>query len=288
MKTNYLVKLIGNTPVIELSGYSSKGIRIMAKIEGNNPGGSIKDRVAWYLIRDALENHKIKPSTVLIESTSGNTGIGMAMISALMGIKFVAVMKRNVSQERKKLIMSYGATVIVVDDPLGYVKGVVEDKTNYVWLNQYQNNANVLAHYETTGREIIDQVPEVIHFVAGMGTGGTLMGVGRKLRKWSGNVEILGVEPPENSAIQGLRNYSRYTPEIFRREELNGVMRIEDEAAFDLARDLTKRHGLSVGMSSGAALWGVIETSRRIKRGTIVTVFPDRADRYLSTKLFID
>ncbi len=286
MQNNNLIKLIGNTPVIELTGYSRKGVRIMAKIEGGNPGGSIKDRVGWYLIKDALGNGRIGKKTVLIESTSGNTGIGMAMISASMGIKFIAVMKNNVSLERRKIIESYGATAVVTDDPFEYVRGILEESRNYLWLNQYQNIANVLAHYETTGQELVNQIPEVTHFVAGMGTGGTLMGVGRKLKRWKKVVEIFGVEPSGDSAIQGLRNHGKYTPEIFKRDELDGVMRVEDEAAFDLARDLAKRHGLSVGISSGAALWGAIEVGKKVGEGTIVTVFPDKGDRYLSTKLF--
>jgi cysteine synthase len=290
-----LIKTIGNTPLVELTRYSpNKSVRIFAKLEGSNPGGSIKDRVAKYLIDDAEQKGLLNNNITIIEATSGNTGIGLALLSSIKGYKFVAVMSEGVSSERQKLIRQYGASIILTDKKGGSnlalkiaTKMVDDYPRKYIMLNQYKNFANVRAHYETTGFEIIKQLPDITHFVAGMGTGGTLMGVGRKLKEFNPKIQIIGVEPNENSRIQSLRNMTEYKPPIFNYSKIDVVLRItNDDKAFVLARDLFRKEGVSVGISSGAALWGAIKIARKIKKGNIVTIFPDRGDRYVSTELF--
>ncbi len=289
MKYKNLLQTIGNTPIIELSRYSpSLKIKILAKLEGSNPGGSIKDRIAFYMIKDAENKGLIKSDTVIIEPTSGNTGIGLAMISAIKKYKFTAVMPESVSVERQKILKKYGAEIILTDGSKGtnyaieFAHQLIKNEKKYLMIDQFNNPANVLAHYQTTGVEIINQVPNITHLVAGMGTGGTLMGVGKRLKEFNKNIKIIGVEPMQGSKIQGLRNMKEYVPSIYEETKLDSKLDIKDEIAFELMNDLFKKEGLSVGISSGAALWGAIEVAKKIKSGTIVTIFPDRGDRYLS------
>lgn len=289
MKYKKLLQTIGDTPMIELNRYSPNSkIKILAKLEGNNPGGSIKDRIAFYMIKDAENKGLIKSNTIIIEATSGNTGIGLAMISALKKYKFTAIMPESVSIERQKILKKYGAEIILTDGSKGtnyaieFAHNLIKKERRYIMIDQFNNFANVLAHYYTTGVEIINQVSEITHFVAGMGTGGTLMGVGKRLKEFNKNIEIIGVEPFPGSKIQGLRNMKAYTPSIYDEKKLNRKFDIKDENAFELMNDLFKNEGLSVGISSGAALWGAIKIAKQIKQGVIVTIFPDRGDRYLS------
>jgi cysteine synthase len=287
-----LNKLIGKTPMIDLSKYSvNSKVKIFAKLEGNNPGGSIKDRVAWRMASEASKRGLLRDGLTLVEPTSGNTGIGLAMLAPVFGYKFVAVMSRHASIERIKLLEAYGASVILVDTSktttIDMAKEMVRKESDkYLMLDQYQNENNVLAHYFGTGLEVIKDVPDVTNLVVGIGTTGTIVGVSRRLKEWSKNIKVTGLEPIKNSEIQGLRNLENYMPPIFRRELIDEVKTLVDDEAFDLARKLFKNDGLSVGISSGAALWGAVEVSRTIKTGTIVTIFPDRGDRYISTKLF--
>lgn len=289
MKYKKLLQTIGDTPMIELNRYSPNSkIKILAKLEGNNPGGSIKDRIAFYMIRDAENKGLLKSNTIIIEPTSGNTGIGLAMISALKKYKFTAIMPESVSIERRKVIQKYGADIILTEGIKGtnfsikFAQNLISRNSKYLMIDQFNNRANVMAHYQTTGVEIINQVPEITHFVAGMGTGGTLMGVGKRLKEFNKNIEIIGVEPLPGSKIQGLRNMTTYTPDIYDEKKLDSKLNIKDENAFEMMDDLFKKEGLSVGISSGAALWGAIKIAERIKQGVIVTIFPDRGDRYLS------
>jgi cysteine synthase len=290
-----ILETIGNTPLVELTRYSTNpNVRIFAKLEGTNPGGSVKDRVAKYLIQDAESKGQLTHDKIIIEATSGNTGIGLAMLAAIKGYKFTAVMPASVSQERIKILEQYGAKVILTDKTKGTnfalqtaENMVAEDKSKYIMLNQFYNVANVDTHYQTTGAEIFTQLPSITHFVAGMGTGGTLMGVGKRLKEANSQVQIIGVEPNPVTTIQGLRNMTDFTPPIFDFKKLDSSLRItEDQAAFELARDLFKKEGISVGISSGAALWGAIQVAQSITQGGIVTLFPDRGDRYVSTTLF--
>jgi len=293
MKYQTILETIGNTPVVELPSFSPHaGVKILAKLEGSNPGGSIKDRIALYLIEDAEKKGLIKKDTILLEATSGNTGIGLAMVAAVKGYKFMAVMPESASLERRQILKQFGAEIVLTDGARGTNYAIeiahqmlAEDK-RYLMLDQFANEANVLSHYETTGKEIVEQVPDITHFVAGMGTGGTLMGVGRKLKESKPTVMVIGIEPPAGSTIQGLRNMAAYTPPIYHPELLDGELNVKDDEAFALAREVYKREGISVGISSGAALWGAITVAKKIKSGTVVTIFPDRGDRYVSTSLF--
>ena len=289
MNYKNLLQTIGNTPVVELKRYSiNPKVKILAKLEGNNPSGSIKDRIALYMILDAERSGFLKSGQKIIEATSGNTGIGLAMISAVKGYKFTAVMPKSVSIERRKLLMYYGADVILTNGSKGtnyaieVANNLVKENKKYVMLNQFSNSANVLAHYKTTSREILSEISQITYFVAGMGTGGTLMGVGKRLKEFDGKIKIVGVEPKPLSKIQGLRNMIAYTPPIYNERKLDHKLIIDDQSAFELMKDLFKKEGLSVGISSGAALWGSIQISKKIKEGIIVTIFPDRGDRYLS------
>jgi len=295
MKYLSLINTIGNTPIIELNRYSANPkVKILAKLEGVNPGGSIKDRIALFMITDAKNKGLLDINKIIIEATSGNTRIGLAMISAVMGYKFTAVMPESASIERRKLLKAYGAEIILTDGKKGtnYAIEVTnnlvkENKGNYIQLDQFNNPMNVFAHYQTTGKEIIKVIPDVTHFVAGMGTGGTLMGVAKRLKEHGSRIKIIGVEPKPFSTIQGLRNMKAYIPSIYDEGKLDEKLYLNnDEIAFELARDLFKKEGISVGISSGAALWGAIEISKRLKKGIIVTIFPDRGDRYISTDLF--
>jgi len=295
MKNITILQTIGNTPIVELKRYSpSPKVKILAKLEGNNPGGSVKDRIALYMISDARKRRLLSQDKKIIEPTSGNTGIGLAIISAIFGYKFVAVMPESVSIERRKLLAAYGAEIVLTDGEKGtnyaievVKKMVAENPKQYVMLDQFSNRANVLAHYETTGLEIVKDVPNITHFVAGMGTGGTLMGVGKRLKELNNKIQIVGIEPMPASKIQGLRNMTAYKPPIFDEKKLDSKLAItDDEIAFELARDLFKKEGISVGISSGAALWGAIKVAKSISSGIVVTLFPDKGDKYLSTALF--
>lgn len=295
MNYKTILETIGNSPIVELKRYSSNpNVKILAKLEGTNPGGSIKDRIALYMMLDAQKRGLFNTEKTIIEATSGNTGIGIAMIATILGHKFLAVMPESASIERRKLLKAYGAEILLTDGKGGtnYAIEVArtmvkENPDNYCMLDQFENAANISAHYETTGPEIFRDVPDITHFVAGMGTGGTLMGVGKRLKEYNKKCVIVGVEPKVGSTIQGLRNMKAYNPPIFDKSTLDRVLNLEvDEKAFTLARDLFKTEGISVGMSSGAALWGAIELAKELDHGVIVTVFPDRGDKYIQTKLF--
>jgi cysteine synthase len=265
-------------------------VRIYAKLEGQNPAGSIKDRLAYYLIQDGINKKLITKKKIILEATSGNTGIGLAMMSAKLGLKFLAVMPSSVSQERKSLIKSYGADVLLTDGEKGTnfaletaINMQNESPKKYVMLDQFSNPANPLSHYETTGLEIINSIPNITHFVAGMGTGGTLMGVGRRLKEYNSSIKVIGIEPKIGLKIPGLRNMSAFTPPIFNYKNLDETLLIDDDSyANSLTKDLLENEGVSAGPSSGATLWGSIEISRKIMQGVIVTIFPDKFDRYIS------
>ncbi len=294
MKSDSVLSLIGNTPVVELQHFSTNpGVRILAKLEGNNPGGSVKDRPVLYMFRDAEKRGIVKPGSQILEATSGNTGIAMAMVAALRGYRFRAVMPESASIERRKVMKMFGTDIILTDAAGGTnlsirtVAQMLTEDSSWVNLNQFENRANPRSHEETTGPEILRDVPDVTHVVAGMGTGGTLTGLAACMRRHAPQVKVVGVEPIAGSKIQGLRNMAAYTPGIFRFDNLDQTLKMtEDAPAFSLARELYRREGVSVGISSGAALWGAMELARTLQRGVIVAIFPDRGDRYVSTALF--
>ena len=291
-----LIHNIGNTPLIELVNLNpNPSVRILAKLEGNNPGGSVKDRPALYMLTKAEESGELTPGKIILEPTSGNTGIALAMLGAAKGYRVKLVMPACVSVERRSVLEAFGAEVVLsphdeaTDGAIRLSHRILEnDPDLYYMPNQYANPNNILSHYETTGPEILRQTNgDVDVFIAGMGTSGTLMGVGAFLRENKQNVRIVGVEPRLGHKLQGLKNMREsIVPEIYREESLDQKLTIMDEEAFAFTRELAVREGLFVGMSSGAAVAGALTVARDMDRGTIVTLLPDRGDRYLSTSLF--
>ncbi len=287
---------VGNTPLVEISALNpNPKVRILAKLEGNNPGGSVKDRPAMYMLLKAEEEGHLSGDRIILEPTSGNTGIALAMIGVSRGHRVKLVMPACVSTERRSVLEAFGAELVLspaeeaTDGAIRLAHQILAGEPDrYYMPNQYANPNNVLAHYETTGPEILRQTGgEVDVFVAGMGTGGTLMGTGRFLHEKSPGTRVIGVEPRLGHRVQGLKNMREaIVPEIFREEELDGKLTVEDEDAFETARLLALKEGLFVGMSSGAAVFGALQVAREMERGTIVVILPDRGDRYLSTNLF--
>jgi S-sulfo-L-cysteine synthase (O-acetyl-L-serine-dependent) len=287
---------IGNTPLVELTRINpNPRVRILAKLEGNNPGGSVKDRPALYMLAKAEESGILTHEKIILEPTSGNTGIALAMLGTARGYRVKLVMPACVSIERRSVLEAYGAEVVLspseeaTDGAIRLAHRILdEEPERYFMPNQYANPHNVLAHYETTGPEILRQTGGLIDaFVAGMGTSGTLMGVGRFLREKKPGARIVGVEPRLGHKVQGLKNMKEaIVPEIYQPSSLDEKITIEDELAFDTAREMAAREGLFVGMSSGAAVAGALQVAAGMTAGTIVTLLPDRGDRYLSTTLF--
>jgi len=288
---------IGNTPLVELSNLNGNSkVKLFGKLEGTNPGGSIKDRPAYYMLKKAEEAGQLSKEKTILEPTSGNTGIALAMMGAAKGYRVKLFMPACVSKERKRILEAHNAEVILTPAEEG-TDGAIrrahqtldEAPDKYFMPNQFENENNVLAHYETTGPEIFSQTRgQVDAFVAGMGTGGTLMGVGRFLKEKKPGVRIVGVEPVEGHKVQGLKNMKEsIVPRIYDSTKLDEKITIEDEEAFETTRLLAKREGLFVGMSSGAAVAGALRVAAAMKSGAIVVILPDRGDRYLSTTLFM-
>ncbi len=287
---------IGNTPLIKLESLNTNPrVKILAKLEGNNPGGSVKDRIAYYMIKGAEEEDRIKKGDTILEATSGNTGIGLAMVSAALGYRVVLVMPECVSLERRKILEAFGAEIVLSpgnEGTDGAIKlaGRLRDESpgKYFMPNQFDNPANIRAHYETTGREIIDQTHgEVDVFVAGMGTTGTLMGAGKRLKEFNRTIAVVGVEPFLGHKIQGLKNMQEsIVPKIYNPAFPHEIIRVNDDEAFTTTRRLALQEGIFAGMSSGAAVFGALTMAKRIEHGTVVVILPDRGDRYLSTSLF--
>ncbi|MBT0665167.1 cysteine synthase family protein [Geobacter pelophilus] len=291
-----LVNNIGNTPLIELRSLApSPRVRILAKLEGNNPGGSVKDRPALYMLTKAEVSGELTHEKTILEPTSGNTGIALAMLGTAKGYRVKLVMPACVSMERRSVLEAFGAEVVLsphdeaTDGAIRLAHRILEeDPDRYYMPNQYANPNNILAHYETTGPEIMRQVNgDIDVFVAGMGTSGTLMGVSRYFRDNRPGTRIVGVEPRLGHRVQGLKNMKEaIVPEIYNEGALDLKLTVQDEEAFAMARELATREGLFVGMSSGAAVAGALAVARDMESGTIVTLLPDRGDRYLSTSLF--
>ncbi len=292
-----VLESIGNTPLVELQHLDAQfpHIRILAKLEGSNPGGSVKDRPALFMIREAIREGLLTPDKIILEPTSGNTGIALAMIGAAMGYRVTLCMPECVSSERRHTLEAYGADIILTsptektDGAIRVARAMVaEEPDRYFMPDQFSNRHNPQAHYETTGPEILAQTGGAIDaFVAGMGTGGTLMGMSRFLREHSSQTRIIGIEPAGGHTIQGLKNMDEsMVPEIYDSSMLDDKLTVVDADAFCIARRLATEEGLLVGMSSGAAVAGALQYAATMKRGTIVVLLPDRGDRYLSTTLF--
>ncbi|HID32097.1 MAG TPA: cysteine synthase family protein [bacterium (Candidatus Stahlbacteria)] len=291
-----VVKAIGNTPLVELRSFSlSPKLRILAKYEGMNPGGSVKDRPALYMINKAEQSKVLTEDKIILEPTSGNTGIALAMIGAAKGYRVKLIMPACVSVERKHILEAYGAEVILTpaerrtDGAIERAHQIMaKEPERYFMPNQFENENNVLAHYETTGPEIFQQTEgELSVFVAGLGTTGTIMGTARYLKEKNPDIKIIGVEPSPGHNIQGLKNMEESViPGIYDPTILDDKITVDDDESFEIARQLVTKEGLFVGMSSGAAVVGALRAAKMIDSGTIVTILPDRGDRYLSTALF--
>jgi len=292
-----ILHCIGNTPLVSIDSLNpNPKVKLFAKLEGNNPGGSVKDRIALYMIEAAEKEGKLTRDRVILEATSGNTGIGLAMVGSAKKYRVKLTMPACVSSERRRILEAFGAEVILSPSDEG-TDGAIrlaqkiysEEPEKYFMPNQFDNNANVLAHYETTGKEIIEQTGgSITHFVAGMGTTGTLMGVGRRLKEFNKDIKIIGVEPVLDHRIQGLKNMSEsIIPKIFNPDMLDERYIVKDEEAFDTTRMLAVKEGIFAGMSSGAAMHIALRKSSELKEGVIVVILPDRGDRYLSTSLFV-
>ncbi|MDD4239638.1 MAG: cysteine synthase family protein [Desulfotomaculaceae bacterium] len=287
---------IGNTPLVELKSLTNGSkVKILGKLEGCNPGGSIKDRTAYYLIKKAEESGELVKGKIILEPTSGNTGIALAMIGAAKGYKVTLVVPGCVSVERSRILEAFGADVIITpahegtDGSIRKAHQVIkEEPDKYYMPNQFVNENNPLAHYETLGPEVYAQTNgEIDVFVAGMGTTGTLMGASRYLKEKKPGVKIVGIEPTVGHTIQGLKNMQEaIVPKIYHPSMLDEIMTIEDDEAYEMARLLATKEGIFAGMSSGAAVAGALRIAERMSTGTIVAIIPDRGDRYLSTTLF--
>jgi cysteine synthase B len=291
-----ILSSIGNTPMVELKRVNpNPKVRLMAKLEGNNPAGSIKDRTALYMITRAEKDGSLTKGKTILEPTSGNTGIALAMIGAAKGYRVKLTLPACVSSERRHILEAFGAEVVMTpanegtDGAIRMAHRILEKEPDvYFMPNQFENPANPLAHYETTGPEILKQSDgSVDYFVAGMGTTGTLMGISRYLHEKLKSVKIVGVEPTPHHTIQGLKNMTEaIVPAIYKRDNLDDVMIMEDEEAYEMTRRLASEEGIFAGISSGAAVAGAARIAKDMKSGTVVTVIPDRGDRYLSTMLF--
>jgi len=287
---------IGNTPLVELKNLNGNPrVKILGKLEGNNPGGSVKDRPAYYMISKAEESGKLTRDKTIVEPTSGNMGIALAMIGAARGYRVKLFMPECVSTERQRTLAAFGAEVMLTpategtDGAINRARQLAAEEPDTCYMpNQFDNDSNVSAHYETTGPEIMSQTKgEVDIFVAGMGTTGTLMGTGKYLKEKKPGLKIVAVEPTEGHAIQGLKNMKEsIVPKIYRPEIFDEKVTIKDEEAFETTRLLAVKEGLFVGMSSGAAVAGALRIARELNSSTIVVILPDRGDRYLSTTLF--
>lgn len=294
MKPKYLFEFIGNTPLVKTQNLIKKeGVSLYLKLEGNNPGGSVKDRAAYNMIQSAMDRNEIKKGDYLIEATSGNTGIALAMIAQQLGITMELVMPENSTKERVQTMLAYGAIVTLTPAAEGiegsreYAEKQVLEK-GYISLNQFANNDNWKAHYKTTGPEIWnDTNGEITHFVSAMGTTGTIMGVSTYLKEKNNNIQIVGAQPTDNSKIPGIRKWpAEYLPKIFNPNKVDEVVEVSEAEARATTKKLAKEEGIFAGMSAGGAVAVALKIAEKLNSGLIVAIIPDRGDRYLSSDLF--
>jgi cysteine synthase B len=286
-----ILDTVGNTPMVELQKMNSNpGVKIFAKLEGNNPGGSVKDRPALNMIKSALERGDINQDTKLIEATSGNTGIAMALMAKLFGLEIELVMPASSTRERVLTMEAFGAKVTLLDS-IEICRDYAEDKAatkGYFLLNQFANPDNYKAHYLTTGPEIWkDSQHQISHFVSAMGTTGTIMGCSRFLKEQNKDIQIVGCQPTEEASIPGIRRWPEaYLPKIFEPSRVDRIMDISQQDAVDTTRRLAREEGIFAGMSSGGAACAALRIANEIQEGLIVFIACDRGDRYLSSDLF--
>lgn len=291
-----ILQTIGNTPLVRINRLNpNKHADIYAKIEGANPTGSIKDRIALKMIEQAEAEGALSKNKTIIEPTSGNTGIGLAMIGAVKRYRVEIVMSRAVSAERIKMIRSFGAKVTLTEARMGTDGAIVKARElvkkypkKYFMPDQFSNHYNKMAHYKTTAQEIWKQVNgNIDYFVSSIGTSGTIMGVGRALKENNPKIRIVEAHPVKGHYIQGLKNMEEaIVPSIYDPALIDETVMVSTEQAFATARKIVEKEGIFVGMSSGAAMFAAIHVAKKIKRGRIVVIFPDRGEKYLSTKLF--
>ena len=291
-----ILQTIGNTPLVRINRLNpNPNVTICAKIEGTNPTGSIKDRIALKMIDQAEAEGTLVKGKTIIEPTSGNTGIGLAMIGTVKGYKVEIVMSEAVSIERRKMIQSFGATVTLTDPHLGTDGAIIKARElvaahpeKYFMPDQFSNQYNKMAHYKTTAEEIWKQTNgKIDYFVSSLGTSGTIMGVGRALKENNPKIKIVEAHPVKGHYIQGLKNMEEaIVPSIYDPSKIDETIMVETQAAFEMTRQIVEKEGIFVGMSSGAAMYAALEIAKEIASGRIVVIFPDRGEKYLSTNLF--
>jgi cysteine synthase B len=294
MRYGSILETIGNTPLVELKSFSPRpGVEIYAKLEGANPSGSIKDRVALRMIEEAEANGTLRPGSILLEPTSGNTGISLAMISRIKGYQFVAVMPNNVTHERRQMLEIYGATIIYSEGSQGsngavrLAKELVQQDERYVMLYQYGNEANPRAHYYGTAVEIIRDLPDIDVFVAGLGTGGTLTGNARRLKEYNPAIRIVAAEPMQGEAVQGLRSLADgFVPPVLDQSLLDGKILVASGDSIRRTRQLKDQEGIFAGPSCGASLQAALRVASSMEHGKIVTILADGGWKYLSEDLW--
>lgn len=289
-----ILDLVGNTPLVELKNIpTNKNVTIYAKLEGNNPGGSVKDRAAYGMIKGAIDRGELTPGIKLVEATSGNTGIALAMIASLFGVEIELVMPEDATRERVLSMQAFGAKVVLtpkeksMEGAIDYANAQVE-KGGYLMLNQFANPDNYKMHYRTTGPEIWkDTDGKITHFVSSMGTTGTIMGVSRYLKEQNPAIQIVGCQPTDGSRIPGIRKWPEaYLPKIFERDRIDRIIELGEKDARVMTKRLAREEAIFSGMSSGGAVHAAIELSKELSSGIIVCIICDRGDRYLSSDLF--
>ena len=293
---NNILETIGNTPMVKINNLNKNPkVNIYAKLEGTNPGGSVKDRIALKMVEQAEKEGILTKEKIIIEATSGNTGIGLAMIAAVKGYKIQIIMSEGVSIERRRMLEAYGAEIILTDANLGTDGAIMkarqlveENPEKYFYPDQYSNQYNKLAHYEVTAEEIWQQTEgKITHFVASIGTTGTIMGVSEKLKEKNPHIKIIEAHPEKDHQLQGLKNMQEaIVPQLYNKDKIDRSIYIETKAAFEMAREIVLKEGIFVGMSSGAAMIAALKTAEDLEAGNIVVIFPDRGEKYLSTDLF--
>ena len=294
MQTKSIIDFVGNTPLVEAQSiFKKEGVTLLLKLEGNNPGGSVKDRAAYYMISEAIKRKNIKKGDTLVEATSGNTGIALALMAKVLGVNMVITMPENSTIERVKTMRAYGAEVILTPADKG-MEGAIDHalslkyKKGYFRLNQFDNFDNPKAHYKTTGPEIWrDTEGKVTHFVSAMGTTGTITGVSDFLKEKNEDITIIGAQPKDGARIPGIRKWKKeYLPAIFNAKKIDQVLEVSEEEAKAMTIRLAREEGIFSGMSSGGSVSTAIKIANSIDKGVVVAIICDRGDRYLSSDIY--
>lgn len=294
MNTKSIIDFVGNTPLVEAQNILQKeGVKLLLKLEGNNPGGSVKDRAAYFMISEAIKKKNIKKGDTLVEATSGNTGIALALMAKVLGVNMVITMPENSTIERVKTMRAYGAKVILTPADKG-MEGAIDHalklkyKKGYFRLNQFDNFDNPKAHFRTTGPEIWrDTEGEVTHFISAMGTTGTITGVSDFLKSQNKNIQIIGAQPKDGAKIPGIRKWpEEYLPAIFKANKIDKVLEVGEEEAKEMTIRLAKEEGIFAGISSGGTVATALKVINEIDKGVVVAIICDRGDRYLSSDIF--